>query len=54
MKMKKEHIVPLSRQAIEILKELREIHNHPVFVFPSRGDRNKTMSNNTIVISIKN
>ncbi len=52
MKMDKEHIVPLSRQAIEILKELREIHNHPVFVFPSRGDRNKTMSNNTILMAL--
>lgn len=52
MKMKKEHIVPLSRQAIEILEELREIHNHPVYVFPSRGDRNKTMSNNTILMAL--
>lgn len=52
MKMGKEHIVPLSRQAIEILEELREIHNHPVFVFPSRGDRNKTMSNNTILMAL--
>jgi len=52
MKMGKEHIVPLSSQAIEILEELREIHNHPVFVFPSRGDRNKTMSNNTILMAL--
>lgn len=52
MKMGKEHIVPLSRQAIEILEELREIHNHPVYVFPSRGDRNKTMSNNTILMAL--
>ena len=52
MKMDKEHIVPLSRQAIEILEELRELHNHPAFVFPSRGDRNKTMSNNTILMAL--
>jgi len=52
MKMDKEHIVPLSRQAIEILQELRELHNHPVYVFPSRGDRNKTMSNNTILMAL--
>lgn len=52
MKMKKEHIVPLSRQAIEVLKELREIHNHPVYVFPSRTNHNKTMSNNTILMAL--
>ncbi|MBI1301934.1 MAG: DUF4102 domain-containing protein [Alphaproteobacteria bacterium] len=52
MKMDREHIVPLSRQAIGILEELRELHNHPVFVFPSRGDRNKTMSNNTILMAL--
>lgn len=52
MKMGNEHIVPLSRQAIEILEELRELHNHPVYVFPSRNSRNNTMSNNTILIAL--
>ncbi len=52
MKMKKEHIVPLSRQAIEILEELRQLHNHPVFVFPSRINHKKTMSNNTILMAL--
>ena len=53
MKMKKEHIVPLSRQAMEILKELRELHNHPVYVFPSRTNRNNHMSNNTVLMALK-
>lgn len=52
MKMKKEHIVPLSRQAIEILQELRELHNHPRYVFPSRNVRNNHMSNNTILMAL--
>lgn len=52
MKMNKEHLVPLSRQAIEILQELRELHNHPVYVFPSRNSRNNTMSNNTILMAL--
>ena len=52
MKMGKEHLVPLSRQAIEILQELRELHNHPVHVFPSRNSRNNTMSNNTILMAL--
>jgi len=52
MKMKKDHIVPLSRQSIEILKELRELHNHPVYVFPSRNSYKKHMSNNTILMAL--
>ena len=53
MKMGKDHIVPLSRQAIEILEELRQLHNHPHFVFPSRTNRNNHMSNNTVLMAIK-
>ncbi len=52
MKMGKEHLVPLSRQAVAILEELRELHNHPVYVFPSRNSRNRTMSNNTILMAL--
>ncbi len=52
MKMKKDHLVPLSRQAIAILEELREIHNHPTLVFPSRHDRKRPMSNNTILMAL--
>lgn len=52
MKMKKEHVVPLSRQAIEILQELRELHHHPRYVFPSRNVRNNHMSNNTILMAL--
>lgn len=52
MKMKKDHIVPLSSQAIEILQELRELHSHPKYVFPSRKDRNQHMSNNTILMAL--
>ncbi|MBQ8692341.1 MAG: hypothetical protein IJ520_04260 [Synergistaceae bacterium] len=35
MKMKREHIVPLARQAIEILKELQEVTGHQKYIFPS-------------------
>lgn len=52
MKMKREHFVPLSSQAIEILQELRELHNHPVYVFPSRTNHNNTMSNNTVLMAL--
>ena len=53
MKMKKEHIVPLSNQSIEILKKLRRLHNHPKYVFPSRVSHDKPMSNNTILMALK-
>jgi integrase len=49
MKMKTPHIVPLSRQAIEILHTLHHLTGHSAFLFP--GDRNpmKTMSNMAIL-----
>lgn len=52
MKMKKDHLVPLSQQSMDILQELRELHNHPVFLFPSRNSSKKTMSNNTILMAL--
>ncbi|PCI52964.1 MAG: integrase [Alphaproteobacteria bacterium] len=52
MKMNRDHMVPLSKQAIEILEQLRELHNHPVYVFPSRTNRNNHMSNNTILMAL--
>ena len=52
MKMKKDHIVPLSDQALKILSELRRLHNHPKWVFPSRVRHEKHMSNNTILMAL--
>lgn len=52
MKMKKEHIVPLSRQAIAILEELKDLHHHPTYVFPSRTNHQNHMSNNTILMAL--
>ncbi len=50
-----QHIVPLSTQAIEILKELHPLTGHGRYVFPSertpRGDR--CMSENTINAALK-
>ncbi|MGH1397651.1 MAG: tyrosine-type recombinase/integrase [Alphaproteobacteria bacterium] len=53
MKMKKEHFVPLSDQAIDILNQFRNLHNHPKFVFPSRNSHDNHMSNNTILMALK-
>lgn len=53
MKMRKDHIVPLSQQAIEILEKLQNLHSHPKYVFPSRHNRNNHMSNNTILMALR-
>ncbi len=53
MKMNRDHIVPLSDQTIFILNELKELHKHPTFVFPSQINRNNHMSNNTILMALK-
>ena len=49
MKMRNEHIVPLSRQAIEILLELKERHGEWDWIFPGHHSPRKHMSNNTVL-----
>jgi integrase len=52
MKMRKPHIVPLSRQAIEILKAQKELTGQWRWVFPNQVRPIKPMSNNTILFAI--
>lgn len=47
MKGKREHLVPLSRQALEVLKAARPISGHGRYVFPSIRSADYPMSNNT-------
>lgn len=51
MKMKTEHIVPLSRQALSLLAELKEIACGSRFVFPGRNPQ-KPISNNTMLYAL--
>ena len=51
MKMRTPHIVPLSRQAIEVLKELRPLAGNSPFLFPSKGAEG-LMSNNTMLYAL--
>jgi len=53
MKMRTPHVVPLARQALEILDTLRELTGASDWLFP--GDRNTTkpMSNNTILKALE-
>lgn len=47
-KMRTQHIVPLSQQAIDILKQIREISGYQALVFPSIHNPFKPMSENTV------
>lgn len=48
MKMRNEHLVPLSRQALELLELLRGMTGNYELVFPSEHDRTREMSDNTM------
>ncbi|KTE36426.1 MULTISPECIES: tyrosine-type recombinase/integrase [unclassified Sphingopyxis] len=48
MKMRKAHLVPLSRQALSLFKEMRSITGPSGYVFPSIRSRSRPMSENTI------
>ena len=52
MKMRERHIVPLSRQALEVLAELRPLTGAGKYVFPHRTNSQKPMSNNTILYAL--
>ncbi|MGA7353117.1 MAG: integrase arm-type DNA-binding domain-containing protein [Acidobacteriaceae bacterium] len=47
------HIVPLSRQAIEILREVHPITGHGRFVFPSARSNVRAMSDNAILAAMR-
>lgn len=51
MKMKTEHVVPLARQSLVILKALKELRDDSRFVFPGRN-RGKPVSNNTMLFAL--
>lgn len=49
MKMRRPHLVPLSSQAITLLRELYEMNQGKGYVFPGVYDPKKHMSDNTIL-----
>ena len=53
MKMKTPHIVPLSAQAVNLLKTLQLITGHSLLLFPGERDHKKSMSNNTILKALE-
>ena len=53
MKMKQAHIVPLCRQAVEILTELKEVTGASRYVFPSGRSNMRPMSNNAVNAALR-
>ncbi|WP_118181569.1 tyrosine-type recombinase/integrase [Paraburkholderia phosphatilytica] len=52
MKMRSPHIVPLSKQAIAVIKQLREVNGAWQWVFPNRSSAKKPMSENTVLYAL--
>ncbi|MGQ9450681.1 tyrosine-type recombinase/integrase [Leclercia sp. TB492] len=48
MKMRRPHIVPLSRQALAIIERIRQMTGRYPLIFPGRNDPRKTMSEASI------
>ncbi|EDW1644074.1 tyrosine-type recombinase/integrase [Salmonella enterica subsp. enterica] len=48
MKMKREHQVPLSSQAMKVLEQLKPLSGHSLFVFPGRVKNSKPMHSETV------
>ncbi len=53
MKMKEAHIVPLSRQCLDLLKELRFLSGQSEYIFPSGITSKKPLSENTMLYALK-
>ncbi len=53
MKMKVDHIVPLSTQAVEILRGIHPVTGHGRYVFPSLRTGERPMSENTINAALR-
>lgn len=53
-KTKMDHVVPLSRQAVQLLNNLHPVSGHSRFVFPNVRTPDRCMSNNTICAALRN
>jgi len=53
MKMKRPHLVPLSRQAIVILKELQKLTGDKTHIFYSSRSKSKRISNGAVLMALR-
>lgn len=52
MKMRTEHVVPLSRQALAVLEEIRPLTGNGRLVFPSTISKERPISENTVTYAL--
>jgi len=52
MKMPTPHIVPLARQAVEVLRSLKDAGTGDELLFPGNTDHEKPISNNTLLFAL--
>ena len=52
MKMRTEHIVPLSEQVIALLNQIKQISHNSQYLFPSKTSAHKPISNNTMLYAL--
>jgi integrase len=52
MKMKREHLVPLSSQALKLLRQLKDMTGEGAFMFPGMNRQGSTMSKNTLLFAL--
>ena len=53
MKMANDHVVPLSTQAVELLREVQPVSGHGKYVFPSIRTGERPMSENTVNAALR-
>ena len=53
MKMRTEHLVPLSRQSVEILRELHPLTGNARYIFPGARTISRPMSENAITAALR-
>lgn len=53
MKMKKPHLVPLARQSLQVLAELRKISGQDDLLFPSRWDHTKPEGSRVLTYALR-
>lgn len=52
MKMRRDHVVPLSRQALDALRELQRVTGRGRYLFPGIGAKKPVISENTINLTL--
>ncbi|ETN86615.1 site-specific recombinase, phage integrase family, partial [Necator americanus] len=53
MKMKEQHLVPLSKQAVTVLQKLHAVNGHGRYLFPSVRTSERPMSENTVNAALR-